>query len=131
MMYFDGFQVMDANLKKNDALLSALRNKYNLITVSTGLCLGINICHPFKDTLINSQGRYARALINRHGLKDCKPAPSPIEKPLELNKIDSAPDKKDDYNKIIGGLQYLASNTRPDISLAVNCDGTACRVACA
>ncbi|POS85479.1 hypothetical protein EPUL_002299 [Erysiphe pulchra] len=53
-------------------------------------------------------------------VQNCKPTASPIEKLLEPNNAESIPDQKDEHYKIIGGLQYLASNTRPDISFAVN-----------
>lgn len=50
MIYVDDFQVMGPNLNKIDALMSALRNKYNLKSVNTDLFLGINISHPSADT---------------------------------------------------------------------------------
>ncbi|KAI0995347.1 hypothetical protein K3495_g12834 [Podosphaera aphanis] len=120
VMHVDDFQVMGPDLGKIETLMQALHKKYKLKSVSTDLFLGINITYPRKDTLLLSQGQYARALINRHGLKDCKPAASPLERLMLPNDQESLPDKTTKYNSIIGGLQFLANNTRPDIAFAVN-----------
>lgn len=120
LLHVDDFQVMGPNLKKIDKLMQALHKKYKLKTVNTNLFLGIHISNPNKHTLKLSQGQYARKLLERHGLKDCKSANSPIERLLESNSTQSSAKQKKEFNSIIGGLQYLANNTRPDIAYAVN-----------
>ena len=120
MMYVDDFQIMGPNLKKIEELMRVLHQRYQLKTVNTDLFLGIHISNPSRDTLLLSQGRYARTLIERHGLKDCKPASSPLERLLEPNGLECPLHLKAEFNSIIGGLQYLSNNTRPDICFAVN-----------
>lgn len=63
-MHVDDFQVMGPDLKKIDQLMHSIENLD-------------------KTTLKLSQGQYARTLIERHGLKDCKPANTPMERLME------------------------------------------------
>lgn len=89
-------------------------------TVKTDLFLGIYISNPSKNILKLSQGQYARKLLERHDMVNCKVAKTPIERLMEPNDSESSAQLKSDYNSIIGGLQYLANNTRPDLSHSVN-----------
>ncbi|KAI1002866.1 hypothetical protein K3495_g5337 [Podosphaera aphanis] len=66
-----------------------------------------------------SQGQYARKLLERHGLVSCKTAEYPLERLLEPNTSECSAPSEFEYNSIIGGLQYMANNTRPDIAHAV------------
>lgn len=120
LMYVDDFQILGPNIRKINALMYALHKKYKLKTVNTDLFLGIHIVNPNPDTLVLSQGRYARALIDRHNLKDCRPASSPLDHLMEPSEEKCIQQQKTEYNSIVGGLQFLANNTRPDIAFAVN-----------
>ena len=59
-MYVDDFQIMGPDLKKIKFIMKALHKRYKLKTVETNLFLGIHITNPTKDTLVLSQGQYAR-----------------------------------------------------------------------
>ena len=119
LLHVDDFQVMGPSLKKINHLMSSLHKKYQLKNVSTDLFLGIKIKQS--DGMIKlSQGHYARNLLERHGLDNCKPAKTPLERLMEPSSSQSPAQLKTEYNSIIGGLQYLANNTRPDIAFAVN-----------
>ncbi|KAI0991275.1 hypothetical protein K3495_g16912, partial [Podosphaera aphanis] len=120
IMYVDDFQIMGPDVKKIESIMKALHKKYQLKTVKTNLFLGIHISNPTEDTLVLSQGQYARTLISRHGLTDCKSAASPLERLLEPNPNQSSSQERTEYNSLIGGLQYLANHTRPDIAFSVN-----------
>ena len=111
---------MGPSIDKIEKLMKALQNKYKLKTVDTNLFLGIHISNPKKQTLKLSQGQYARKLLARHGLENCKSVKKPLERTMEPNRSQCSIQKKTEYNSIIGGLQYLANNTRPDIAYAVN-----------
>lgn len=97
-----------------------LQKRYELISVNTDLFLGIQISKTDKNELKLSQGQYARKLLTRHGLEDCKPINIPLERLMEPNEDQCSSQRKMEYNSIIRGLQYLANNTRPDIAHAVN-----------
>lgn len=118
--HVDDFQVMGPKLDKIEQLMHALCKKYKLKTVKTDLFLGINISNPTKNVMKLSQGQYAQKLLDRHGLANCKTADYPMERLMEPNTSNCSAQSKLEYNSIIGGLQYLANNTRPDISHAVN-----------
>lgn len=120
IIHVDDFQIMGPNLLKIEKLLTALYKKYKLKSVKTDLFLGINISNPNKYSLKLSQGQCARKLLERHQLSNCKPAKSPIERLMEPSNSYCSAKSKFEYNSIIGGLQYLANNTRPDLSHAVN-----------
>lgn len=97
-----------------------LHKRYQLKTVETNMFLGIHISEPSKDVLKLSQEQYARLLISRHGLANCKPAKTPLERLMEPSESNSNPGLQKEHNSLIGGLQYLANNTRPDIAHSVN-----------
>ena len=120
IIHVDDIQVIGPNLAKVEKLMHALNRKYKLKTVKTDMFLGIHISNPDKTTLKLSQGQYARKLLERHGMANCKTAKSPIEHLMEPSSSESSVQLKLEYNSIIGGLQYLANNSRPDISFAVN-----------
>ena len=121
LVHVDDFQILGPNKAKIDKLLQALGKKYKLNTVSGNLFLGIEIDTSNPQKLKLSQGQYARSLLERHGLKDCKSVSSPLQS-LLMPSEEEKPDKqvKHEYNSIIGGLQYLSINTRPDITHSVN-----------
>ncbi|KAI1000674.1 hypothetical protein K3495_g7521 [Podosphaera aphanis] len=119
LLHVDDFQVMGPNLEKIKRLMCTLHKKYKLKPFKTDLFLGINIKET-DNKLVLSHGQYARILLRRHGLHLCKPATSPIERLTEPNNSHCSKIDHKEYNSIIGGLQYLANNTRPDISFAVN-----------
>jgi hypothetical protein len=72
-----------------------------------------------KDAITLRQSSYARKLLERSGMGDCKPCQTPMEEKLRLSKQSTAP-KVDAtrYRSIVGGLRYLV-HTRPDIAFAV------------
>jgi len=85
--------------------------------------LGMEITQT-NDGLILSQVTYARKVLEKYKMEDCRPMDTPIE--LNKNK------KKQNYTEIgkkrtkfpyreaIGSLQHLACKTRPDLAFAVN-----------
>lgn len=120
IIHVDDFQVMGPNISKIDKLMQALHKRYKLKTVKTDLFLGIHISNPDKQTLKLSQGQYARKLLDRHNLMNCKSVNTPLERLLEPNSSVCSMHRKTEFNSMVGGLQYLANNTRPDIAFAVN-----------
>ncbi|KAI0996506.1 hypothetical protein K3495_g11676 [Podosphaera aphanis] len=120
LLHVDNFQVMGPSREKITKLMYSLHKGYKLKPVSTDMFLGIKISQPDSETLELTQGQYARLLLQRHGLDKCKPVNSPLEKLTSPNDSKCSKEELKEYNSIIGGLQYLANNTRPDITFAVN-----------
>jgi len=86
-------------------------------------CLGMQI-HVRPGLAELKQTRYIKELLSRHRMSDCRPASTPLEPHTELSNIaDGQPLDAGDttrYRQITGGLLYLVTCTRPDLSVAVN-----------
>ena len=80
--------------------------------------LGFQIQQSNKGTFI-SQTKYIRELVNKFGLKDAKPARTPMSTTLKLDKDEKGKtvDQKL-YRGMIGSLLYLTAS-RPDIMFSV------------
>ena len=66
-----------------------------------------------------SQTQYSDELLERAGMVDCKPAPTPVDTKPKVSSSSGAPLQDPTfYRSIVGALQYLTL-TRPDLSYAV------------
>jgi hypothetical protein len=72
-----------------------------------------------KDGTFLSQTKYTQDLLKRFGMKDAKPAKTPMgtDRHVDLNKGGKSVDQKE-YQSMIGSLLYLCAS-RPDIMLSV------------
>jgi hypothetical protein len=72
-----------------------------------------------KDDTFLSQTKYTQDLLKRFGMKDAKPAKTPMgtDRHVDLNKGGKSIDQKT-YRSMIGSLLYLCAS-RPDIMLSV------------
>lgn len=73
-----------------------------------------------------SQSAYVTALLERHGMADCKPVSTPMEHASTVYTLVKAPKNYQasitdtrTYQSIIGGIMFAMLCTRPDISFAV------------
>jgi hypothetical protein len=80
--------------------------------------LGFQVKQLKEGTFI-SQTKYNQDLLKRFGMKDAKPAKTPMgmDEHLDLNKGGKSVDQKA-YRSKIGSLLYLCAS-RPDIMLSV------------
>jgi hypothetical protein len=80
--------------------------------------LGFQVKQLKDDTFI-SQTKYTQDLLKRFGMKDAKPAKTPMgtDRHVDLNKGGKSVDQKA-YRSMIGSLLYLCAS-RPDIMLSV------------
>jgi hypothetical protein len=71
-----------------------------------------------KDGTFISQTKYSQDLLKRFGMKDAKPAKTPMgtDGHLDINKGGKSIDQKA-YRSMIGSLLYLCAS-RPDIMLS-------------
>ncbi|KAI0498592.1 hypothetical protein KFK09_019482 [Dendrobium nobile] len=75
---------------------------------------------PLETSYHLSQTLYATNLLEKSGMKDCKPVLAPLPTKLPTLIENSAPYQKPEfYEQLVGSLQYLTI-TRPDLSFAVN-----------
>lgn len=72
-----------------------------------------------KKFLFLNQSCYAEEILERSGMKDCKPCATPVDLKTKLEEKEGKPvDDPKEYRSLVGALQYLTF-TRPDISYAV------------
>jgi hypothetical protein len=72
-------------------------------------------------TLRVTQTQYARQVLERFGMSDCKPVDTPLSPAVKLRKGEGQPldPQTSRYAEAVGSLMYLAVYTRPDLSHAV------------
>ena len=72
-------------------------------------------------TLRVTQTQYARQVLERFGMSDCKPIDTPLSPAVKLRKGEGQPldPQTSRYAEAVGSLMYLAVYTRPDLSHAV------------
>jgi len=87
--------------------------------------LGVNISHNLSRgvTTLN-QTQFINTMLKRFNMEGCNPITTPAEPNSHLLKSDqpTVPNKAltRDYQRLVGGLMYLSSFTRPDISYSIN-----------
>lgn len=86
-------------------------------------CLGIEFTRDNEHRVYLTQEKYARSVLEKFGMSECKPMATPMEQNCKLikrEKIDVDFMSKIPYQNAIGALMYLAVTTRPDIAFSVN-----------
>jgi hypothetical protein len=71
-------------------------------------------------TLVVTQGKYAKEILQRSGMEDCKGKATPMDQNLKLSK--HGEDLMEDpgrYAETVGMLLYLTTCTRPDLAFAI------------
>jgi cell pole-organizing protein PopZ len=81
--------------------------------------LGMGILQTDQGVFIH-QSKYAKSLLSKFGLEDCKPVSIPLATGEKLKKVDGS-ELADEglYRKIVGSLLYLTA-TRPDLMYATS-----------
>lgn len=122
LFYVDDIIVVSSSDVVVDKLLHHLRDAFALKDLgSLHYFLGIEVS-SCKEDLLLTQAKYARELVCKVGLKDCKATPTPMV--LSEKLVANVSDPLDvelatRYRSIGGGLQYLTL-TQPDLAFAVN-----------
>ncbi len=98
-------------------------NKHFLLTGQGELeyYLGVEVSKIDQNTLLLHQTAYAKKIIERFKMTECKPVKTPLPIDLNLNLMDSPvnPELQSEYRGIVGSLMYLYQWTRPDLGFAV------------
>jgi len=71
-------------------------------------------------TITVAQSRYIGIILERFGLENARPAPTPMTVNLPLDRLENATIDSHLYQSMLGSLMYASIGTRPDISFAVN-----------
>ena len=81
--------------------------------------LGIEVSKSSKGVSL-TQAKYIVDVLDKHGMTNCSPVPTPMSIGYYLTKDSGEPiDNVSQYRSVIGALQYVTL-TRPDIAFFVN-----------
>ncbi|MBW0555444.1 hypothetical protein O181_095159 [Austropuccinia psidii MF-1] len=102
-----------------------IKSKFDMRDLGkANLLLGIKTNH-FDDGFSLDQEHYIKKLANKYKIKDPVPSNTPLKPHLQL--LNSSNKEHNDFNNLninyqsaVGSLNYISSNTRPDITFAVS-----------
>lgn len=118
-VYVDDLLVTGTNIsliKQFKAEMSKVFDMSDLGKLSHYLGIEVNQTGDFIEL---KQASYAKKVLERIGMADCKSTKYPMEPTLQLHKDDDeTPVNPTEYKSVVGGLRYLV-HTRPDIAYAV------------
>lgn len=82
-------------------------------------CLGLEIWRE-KDKTMVTQSKYAREILERFNMYECKAVSTPLDQNVKLSSVDETKEVDGTlYQQLVGSLNYLTT-TRPDISYSVS-----------
>ncbi|XP_066358463.1 uncharacterized mitochondrial protein AtMg00810-like [Miscanthus floridulus] len=118
-VYMDDLIVIDARAEDIDQFKSEMAARFKMSDLNVlSYYLGIDVKQG-KESISLGQRSYAKKLLERGDMADCKPSATPMEERLKLSKNTTV--VKVDvtrYQSIVGGLRYL-THTRLDITFVV------------
>ena len=122
LIYVDDIIFTGSFSRAVEALLKDLRMDFALKDFgSLHFFLGIEVKNVASGIIL-SQEKYVQEILQRMGMKTCKPSPTPLSVSKKLSLHDGEALGAEDvtrYRSIVGALQYLTL-TRPDISYSLN-----------
>ena len=127
-LYVDDLLIMSENLQEVLKVKSALSKKFEMVDfgeVST--VLGMRVTRDRKRGLLQiDQEKYAREVLRRFNMEECKPISIPLSTGDKLSQEQGAfteAEKKAmeviPYRQVVGSLMYLMVCTRPDLASAI------------
>ena len=122
LIYVDDIIVTSSSQDAIAALLRDLKKEFALKDLGElNYFLGIEVTRG-EHGLVLSQEKYAREILSRVGMNNCKPCATPLSSTEKLSCFEGIALESEDgtkYRSIVGVLQYLTL-TRPDLSYSVN-----------
>jgi len=118
LLYVDDIVLTASSSGFLQRIISALRQEFSMTDMGPlHHFLGISV-ERRGDCLFLSQRQYLLDILDRAGMRDCKPCTTPVETHHKLSADGTPVTDATDYRSIAGALQYLTF-TRPDIAFAV------------
>jgi histone deacetylase 1/2 len=122
LIYVDDIIVTSSSDDAISALLKDLNAQFAIKDLENlHYFLGIEVKRTPQGLLL-TQDKYARDILTKIGMLECKAAPTPLSpsEPLFLyHGTPLGPEDSSQYRSIVGALQYLTL-THPDLSFSVN-----------
>ena len=128
VLYVDDMLIAARDRSEVDKLKSLLSSEFRMKDLGTAKrILGMEIHRDLEnDKLLLTQGKYARKVLARFNMENCKPVSTPLAPHFKLSSAQCPTDatarglmSKIPYDKAVGSLMYLMISTRPDIAMAI------------
>jgi hypothetical protein len=123
----DDCRITGPNIQDLEWTIEQISKKFEIKHVSEDKpYLGMELTRLPNGDLFISQKRYIQQILEDFGMDNCRPSPYPMNAGL---KLEFSPDEEGhldnefsptNYRMGTGDLQFLASQTQPDIAYAVN-----------
>ena len=119
LVYVDDIIVTSNHSSSLSPLITKLSSEFSMKDLGPlHYFLGIQVSH-FSDGIFLSQQKYAREILAKASMTDCKPIGTPLAQKHRLQLEGGPLVDATNYRSIVGALQYLTL-TRPDLTHAVN-----------
>lgn len=120
LLYVDDVIVVGPELQEVVKVKRELEGRLDMKDLQEmGSFLGVNFARDEGGAWL-SQRQYCTEVLLRFGMFTCKPVSTPACIADGWNEDCSGPSDVTKYQEIVGSLLFLATRTRPDISVAVN-----------
>jgi hypothetical protein len=122
-LYADDFLHFTNNPKLYQMFKDQFQKRFDIKTGAVSTYLGNKVTvDRNRQNVVLDQAEYVSKLLDRFGMKDSNPVPTPmVARLLNVNAGEMLDSKEHElYRTIVGSLLYLACWSRPDIALAVS-----------
>ncbi|XP_021639461.2 uncharacterized mitochondrial protein AtMg00810-like [Hevea brasiliensis] len=119
-LYVDDLLITGSNISFVKEFKKKMQNVFEMTDLRRmSYFLGME-AHQFEEGTFKNQEKYAKEILRKFGMENCKAADAPLAQNKKLRKEDGS-NKVDAgiYRSLIGGLLYLSA-TRPDIMFATS-----------
>ena len=124
-LYVDDLLISYHNKHEMEHIKSALESQFKMVdTGPAAWVLGMCITNdPSARHITLDQSQYILKVVEKFGMADCKPAPTPLpEKTILCAATDEEAHNAHSYPylQVLGSVMYVMLGTRPDIAYAVS-----------
>lgn len=121
-LYVDDFFVFHNNADEKSNLFTTLNMNFKIRDLGEARqCLGMRLRRNSDGGVSLDQKQYILSVLDKFGMSDCKTAPIPLDTNVQdLFESDTMEVIDCPYQSLIGALNYLAVNSRPDIAHALS-----------
>jgi len=127
-VYVDDLVLVGPNMRQIEDVKNLLKENFRMTDLGPAkYILGVQLIRSEDGAVKLSQETYAKDVLKRFGMADCKSVVSPLDPNKVLTK-EMGPQTEEDrqrmatvpYRQAVGSLMYLMIATRPDIATAVS-----------
>ena len=126
-LYVDDLLIAAKSKSQTSWVKKMLNDRFDMKDLGEAkVCLGLEITRDRENRkLWLTQESYMEKIVDRFGMSDSKPVPTPMEEPKSLDaRLEVITENDNDainipYREAIGSLMYLMMGSRPDIAYAV------------